>query len=95
MILLPEFEFDEAKSRTNAEKHGIDFHEAQELWLDPYLMRRAARSRDEVRAMYVGVIEDRHWAAIVTFRGPVVRLISVRRARSEEVRTYERGRARS
>ena len=49
----------------------------------------------KIRAMYVGVIEDRHWAAIVTFRGPVVRLISVRRARSEEVRTYERGRARS
>ena len=95
MILLPEFEFDEVKSRANAAKHGIDFHEAQALWLDDNLMRRAARSRDEVRFMYVGVIDDRHWAAVVTLRGPFVRLISVRRARSEEVRTYERGRARS
>ena len=25
------FEFDEAKSRANEEKHGIDFKEAQEL----------------------------------------------------------------
>ncbi|WP_410175682.1 BrnT family toxin [Limnoraphis robusta] len=73
----------------------MDFHEAQELWLDGSLMRRAARSRDEVRFIYVGVIDDRHWAAIVTFGGPFVRLISVRRARSEEVRAHERGRARS
>ena len=29
MTLLPEFEFGEAKSAANAEKHGIDFHEAQ------------------------------------------------------------------
>ncbi len=27
----PEFEYDEAKSVSNAEKHGIDFEEAQEL----------------------------------------------------------------
>ncbi|CAN5602800.1 hypothetical protein BH24ACT21_BH24ACT21_01120 [soil metagenome] len=29
-----EFEFDEAKSQTNKTKHGIDFVEAQALWLD-------------------------------------------------------------
>lgn len=94
MIRVPAFEFDEAKSRANAEKHGIDFHEAQALWWDENLMGRAARSDDEPRFMYVGVIDERHWAAIVTLRGSIVRLISVRRARIEEVRTYERGRAR-
>jgi len=26
------FEFDEAKSQSNLEKHGIDFVQAQELW---------------------------------------------------------------
>lgn len=30
------FEFDEAKSRINLGKHGIDFDEAQKLWKDPY-----------------------------------------------------------
>jgi len=34
VILLPQFEFDDAKSRANAEKHGIDVHAAQESWLD-------------------------------------------------------------
>jgi uncharacterized protein len=31
-----EFEFDRKKSRRNKEKHGIDFIEAQSLWIDPY-----------------------------------------------------------
>jgi uncharacterized DUF497 family protein len=29
------FVFDEAKSRANRDKHGIDFVDAQALWLDP------------------------------------------------------------
>lgn len=29
-----EFEFDERKSAANKAKHGIDFVEAQALWLD-------------------------------------------------------------
>ena len=34
---LPEFEFDDRKSRLNKLKHGIDFVEAQALWLDDAL----------------------------------------------------------
>ena len=30
------FEFDEQKSRVNKAKHGIDFVEAQRLWLDAH-----------------------------------------------------------
>ena len=41
------FEFDEAKSRANKKKHGIDFVEAQDLWLDGNLLRIAARSESE------------------------------------------------
>jgi uncharacterized metal-binding protein YceD (DUF177 family) len=33
-----EFEFDEPKSQENKAKHGIDFVEAQELWLDDALV---------------------------------------------------------
>lgn len=32
------FEYDIWKSMSNLEKHGIDFQEAQELWLDPGLV---------------------------------------------------------
>ena len=90
MILLPVFEFEEAKSRANAEKHGIDFHEAQEPWLDPDLLRAPARSTVERRFLFVGMIDDRHGSAVATYRGSVVRLISVRRARPQEVAEYGR-----
>jgi uncharacterized DUF497 family protein len=43
------FEFDEAKSRANESKHGIDFVEAQTLWLDENLLRVAARAEGEPR----------------------------------------------
>jgi uncharacterized DUF497 family protein len=90
VILLPAFEFDEAKSRANAEKHGIDVHEAQELWLDPDLMRRSARPGIEPRFLFVGEIDGRCWAAVVTYRERAVRIISVRRARPKEVDAYGR-----
>lgn len=38
------FEFDNNKSMINAEKHGIDFLEAQKLWDDPDLIEISART---------------------------------------------------
>ncbi len=83
------FEFDEAKSRANHQKHGIDFVEAQDLWLDGNLLRIAARSESDARFVFVGLLNGRHWSAIATFRGRTIRLISVRRARPLEVEAYE------
>lgn len=84
-----EFEFDEAKSRANKSKHGIDFVEAQELWLDEMFVEIPARTEDEQRFVVVGVISGKHWSAVITYRDDRVRLISVRRARVEEVAIYE------
>ncbi len=84
-----EFEFDEAKSRTNKSKHGIDFVEAQALWLDEMLVEIPARTEDEPRFVVVGMISEKHWSAVITYRGERARLISVRRARVEEVAIYE------
>jgi uncharacterized DUF497 family protein len=83
------FVFDEAKSRANRDKHGIDFVEAQGLWLDPARVSFAARTENEPQSMVLGTIEGKHWSAIVTYRGDTVRLISVRRSRVEEVQSYE------
>ena len=41
-----QFEFDEDKSRSNGTKHGIDFVEAQALWLDDMLIEVPARTQD-------------------------------------------------
>jgi uncharacterized DUF497 family protein len=87
--MLVEFEFDEAKSRTNKSKHGIDFVEAQALWLDEMLVEIPARTEDEPRFVVVGMISEKHWSAVITYRGERARLISVRRARVEEVAIYE------
>jgi uncharacterized DUF497 family protein len=82
-------EFDVAKSRTNKDKHGIDFVEAQALLLDEKFVEMAARTVDEERFVVVGMISGKHWSAVITYRGERVRLISVRRARVEEVAIYE------
>ena len=83
------FEFDEAKSRVNKIKHGIDFIEAQALWLDEMLLEVPARTVDEPRFLVVGTIAGKQWSAIVTYRENKIRLISVRRAREDEVALYE------
>jgi uncharacterized DUF497 family protein len=87
--MLVEFEFDEAKSQANKSKHGIDFVEAQALWLDEMLVEIPARTEDEPRFVVVGIISGKHWSAVITYRDEKVRLISVRRARAEEVGIYE------
>lgn len=83
------FEFDEAKSRGNAEKHGIDFIGAQALWSDDALLEIPARVVDEPRFLLIGRIQGNCWSAVVTYRGDVIRLISVRRSRKEEVALCE------
>lgn len=37
----------------------------------------------------IGLIHNKHWSAVITYRGVNVRLISVRRSRTEEVELYE------
>ena len=83
------FEFDEAKSKANLEKHGIDFVQAQALWDDPDLLEIPAKTVDETRFLLIGMIETKHWSAVVTNRSESVRIISVRRSRAEEVTLYE------
>jgi len=83
------FEFDLAKSDANLVKHGIGFVDAQALWGDPMLLEIPARTADEPRFLVIGLIEGKHWSAVITYRGVNIRLISVRRARTEEVALYE------
>jgi uncharacterized DUF497 family protein len=83
------FEFDSRKSNSNLIKHGIDFVEAQLLWLDPDLLEVPAKTIDEPRYLIVGKILDKHWSAIITYRDESIRIISVRRARDEEIEIYE------
>ncbi len=83
------FEYDEAKSESNLQKHGIDFITAQLLWSDPNLLEIPAKTDDEPRYLMIGRIGSKHGSAVITYRQPNIRLISVRRSRQEEVELYE------
>ena len=84
-----EFEFDERKSRVNRIKHGLDFIEAQAIWLDDDRVEFPTHTKEEDRWVVIGKIADRHWTAITTIRHGRVRIISVRRSRPEEVAIHE------
>lgn len=84
-----DFEFDPNKSAANKRKHGVDFVEAQRLWEDPDRLLVPARTQGESRFLLVGMMGQKHWSAVFTFRGGLIRIISVRRAREEEVSAYE------
>ena len=84
------FEFDEPKSQANLAKHGINFVDAQRLWHDPDLLEIPAKTTDEPRYLVIGLINGKHWSAVITYRDVNIRLISVRRSRTEEIALYER-----
>ena len=88
-VKFMKFEYDPDKSAANLEKHGIDFDEVQALWDDPYLIEAPANVTDEPRFLAVGLIRTKHWTAIYTYRSSRVRIISVRRARKQEIDYYE------
>ncbi|MEZ5572228.1 MAG: BrnT family toxin [Halioglobus sp.] len=84
-----DFEYDECESLANLEKHGMDFVDTQALWSDPDLLEIQARTDDEPRYLAIGVIDSKHWSAVFTYCGEIVRVISVRLSRDEEVVLYE------
>ncbi len=84
-----DFEFDINKSNRNKKKHKIDFNEAQALWDDPDLIEIPIKTSDEPRYLVVGNISGKHWSGIITYRKEKIRIISMRRARKEEVKIYE------
>ena len=83
------FEFDQSKSASNFDKHGIDFIGAQNLWNDPEFIEVLANSDKEPRSLVIGLIGDKYWSSIITYRGENIRIISVRCSRKSEVELYE------
>ena len=84
------FEFDPDKSAANRAKHGIDFEQAQRLWLDDRRTVGPVDYEGEDRWMIVELIENKLWSAVVTYRDESIRIISVRRARPKEAAQYDR-----
>ena len=83
------FEFDEVKSNSNLEKHGVDFNVAQLLWNDPDLIEIPVNTHDEPRYIVIAMLNGKQWTGVITYRGQNIRIISVRRSRKGEVKVYE------
>ncbi|WP_332420328.1 BrnT family toxin [Vibrio metschnikovii] len=86
---MTKFEFDENKSRSNFEKHGIDFYTAQGLWNDSDLIEIPANTSVKAKDLVIGMLNGKDWILDITYRGLNIRIISVRRSRKAEVNLYE------
>ena len=83
----PVFEWDDAKSEANRAKHGIDFIAAVRIFLGPVVVIPSGYVTEE-RYLAVGRLEGRFLTVVFTLRSDVVRVISARRSRDNERRTY-------
>ncbi|NRD73943.1 BrnT family toxin [Shewanella sp. VB17] len=53
---MVDFEFDEVKSNSNLEKHGVDFNVAKLLWNDPDLIEIPVNTHDEPRYIVIAML---------------------------------------
>jgi uncharacterized DUF497 family protein len=88
-----EFEWDDAKSEACFAERGFDFTYAAHAFADP---RRIVQPDQrwvygEDRFQLLGTVDGRVVFVAYTLRGPVVRIISARKANKREVAAYENG----
>ena len=85
-----EFEWDEAKRRSNQKKEGVNFAEGAHLgWESAHESIDARRDYGEPRWKVLGRIGARLYALIMTRRGARMRIISLRKANNKEIDEYE------
>jgi uncharacterized DUF497 family protein len=88
------FEWDDAKSISNLNKHGISFVEAATVFHDELglLKRDTIHSAVEDRFLLIGTSIERRIVIVVHVeRGERIRIISARLATARERRDYEQG----
>ena len=84
-----QFEWDEAKRRSNIEKHDLDFRDVEALFDGRMIMTRPSSRDHEERFVTVGGVDRKFVAVVWTWRGDnCIRIISARRARDAEEKQY-------
>ena len=92
------FEWDPVKARSNAEKHGVSFEQATEVFKDPMaltLYDDDSASSEEDRWITLGQSNGQHYLVVAhTYRNQqdnavTIRLISARPATRREIKQYE------
>jgi len=87
-----QFDWDDGKAKTNLRKHDISFAEAVSVFFDPFSITidDPDHSADEERFVDIGMSDrGRPLVVVYTERGARIRLISCRKASSDERKFYE------
>ena len=84
-----QFSYDDAKNKSNVQKHGVSLDEAKLLEWDLLISTHDAR-RDygEVRTVGFTLIADRLYCVVFTDRGDTRHIISLRKANNREKAYY-------
>ena len=82
-----EYEWDDAKQRSNLQKHRVDFRDMEDFEWGTAIVRSAYR-HGETRHIAIGYIGNRLHTVAYTQRGDTTRIISLRRASKREEREY-------
>jgi uncharacterized DUF497 family protein len=84
-----EITYDPAKDEVNQAKHGIALAEAADFEWDTAVIETDARKEyGEVRHIAFGALQDRMHVLVFVIRDGAVRVISLRKANSREVKRY-------
>ena len=89
-----DFEWDDAKAESNAEKHGVSFAEAMTIFADTLSVTGydPRHSDEEDRFLTMGMsVDGRLLLVSHTDRADAVRIISAREASRHERKDYEDG----
>ncbi len=85
------YEWDEAKNRSNYEKHGLRFEDASTVFAGPCVTFEDDRvDYGEERFITLGLLDGRAVAIAHTLRGVANRIISMRKANRREKEIYEK-----
>ena len=81
--------FDHAKDAANVEKHGVSMALAQAIeWSEVLCIPDTRADYGELREIGFALIGDRLYVVVFVQRGDVMRVISLRKANSREVKLY-------
>lgn len=89
-----EFEWDEAKAKSNLDKHDVDFEEALTVFEDPLALTAydPDHSEGEDRFITMGCSSTNRLLVVChTDEDDTIRIISAREATRSETRDYENG----
>jgi hypothetical protein len=84
-----DYEWDDGKRISNLKKHGVDFRDVAIFeWGQAVVSEDISESYGEPRYKALGFVSSCLMLLVFTLRGETVRVISLRKATRQEVRSY-------